>query len=122
MKLIRFHKRGKRLSAMTAAEGLAELEKDPEYVRMVEDKWREHDAKVARNRIDSASLRAELAHAGFDIEWIGDLYRGGYDYRPAIPNLAQVAWAPRQHRRKRSNRQGVDRQMGAACRSQASGR
>lgn len=47
---------------------------------------------IAVNKEDSSPVLAELSQAGFEIEWVSELYTKGLDYRKAIPIL--VRWLP----------------------------
>ena len=48
---------------------------------------------IAANKEASKPVLAELSQAGFDVEWISDLYNERFDYRRAIPIL--LRWLPR---------------------------
>lgn len=78
---------------MTAAELMAELEGDPEWVAGREQEDREREGRMEVYDRAAALLRGELAQAGFEVESIDDLRHRGGNYEAAIPILLE--WLPR---------------------------
>ena len=62
-------------------------------IRKLEEKERQRQRIIAINRQASAPLLTDLAQAGFDLEWVSDLYSKKLNYKDAIPVLLQ--WLPR---------------------------
>ena len=63
---------------------------DESFTKSAEELRRE---AIARDRLDSAPVVAELRSLGFDIEYIDDLYSRRLSYKRAIPVL--LGWLPR---------------------------
>lgn len=76
----------------TAAELMAELEEDPNFLaraRQREDRMAE---SLARYGVAAEPVVADLRRLGFHVGAIGELSQGGIDYRAAIPVL--LRWLP----------------------------
>ncbi len=63
-----------------------------ELLSLLEEKEQQRQLTIAINKRDSAPVLADLAQAGFVIEWISDLYSKRYNYKSAIPIL--LRWLP----------------------------
>lgn len=74
-------------------EFMAELEADPEYQARAAAADAEHERRVARIREESAPVVQDLVQAGFDVEFVEDLYEQDRDYSAAVPVL--LRWLPR---------------------------
>jgi len=84
----------KRKGPMTAAELIAELNKDPEYRSRLERQEQERAEAFRRYQNLAEPVLHDLAAAGFTgIETIGDLRNLGSPYPEAIPIL--LKWLPR---------------------------
>jgi hypothetical protein len=74
---------------MSAAELMAELDRDPGFVAgQVDDLVRE-EANRRRYREAAAPVLAELADAGFAVDTVGQLRRSGIRYTAAVPILTR---------------------------------
>jgi hypothetical protein len=77
---------------MTAAELMASLQSDPEWVRQDAEREARHNEAVARFQAEiepeHTPLLAELAKAGFILESIWDLVNTSRSYPAAIPILS----------------------------------
>lgn len=60
--------------------------------RKLEEKERQRQRTIAVNKQASAPVLSDLAQAGFEIEWISDLYVKRYNYKNSIPIL--LRWLP----------------------------
>jgi HEAT repeat protein len=78
---------------MTAGELLAQLERDPEFVRRAAERERFHRRASQVTHEAAAPVLAELRAAGFAIQTLADLINTPIDYRSAIPTL--LKWLPR---------------------------
>jgi HEAT repeat protein len=77
----------------TAAELMAELSKDPQYVARMKA-MREERANAVEQRLRNAKpIVTDLVSAGFTVESVSDLFHLKMDYQKAIPIL--LAWLPR---------------------------
>lgn len=65
---------------------------DQETKRMLADKQQQRQQTSIRNRRESAPVLADLAEAGYQIEWVEDLYVKRLNYISAIPIL--IKWLP----------------------------
>ncbi|MEA3044450.1 MAG: hypothetical protein QOH47_2288 [Sphingomonadales bacterium] len=72
---------------ITAAELLAKLEADPEYLRRRDEKDAELAAKAARWRVEEAPLLADLRLVGWNVDSAWDLVNTRTPYPEAIPVL-----------------------------------
>lgn len=72
---------------MTAAEALAILQADPEWVRKNEEREAQRKAIEIRFRAEEAPILADLAQAGYTIESVWDLVNTRAKYPQAIPVL-----------------------------------
>jgi HEAT repeat protein len=72
---------------------LDELAADEDYQQLRARLDAEHEAVVRRNAQDSRAVVADLRTAGFDVEWVDDLYSGEMVYASAGPLL--LSWLPR---------------------------
>ena len=75
----------------TAAELMAELQRDPAFHARAQEKERAHQARVAVNREAAAPVVEELVAAGFRVNELAELRR--LNYPAAIPIL--LAWLPK---------------------------
>ena len=64
-----------------------------ELIRKLEEKERQRQRIIAINRQASAPVLTDLAQAGFNLEWVSDLYSKKLNYKDAIPIL--MKWLPR---------------------------
>lgn len=71
---------------------MAELAADPEYQARAAFREAEHERRVARIREESAPVVQDLVRAGFDVEFVEDLYEQDQDYSAAVPVL--LRWLP----------------------------
>lgn len=78
---------------MTAAEAIAVLESDPEWVAAREREDREREQRIGAYDRAAEPLKAELASAGFPVDSIADLYNKRMDYEAVVPILLE--WFPR---------------------------
>ncbi len=76
----------------SAAELMAELQRDPEFVARQKQQEDDRRRNFERYRTVARDVLAELAAAGFDVESIGDLRRLGTPYPKAVPVL--IRWLP----------------------------
>jgi len=77
----------------TAAELVAELSNNPEYVADRERKSVERRQALNHSLSNGAGLLAELVSAGFHVETVADLFNRKMDYKLAIPIL--LSWLPK---------------------------
>ena len=85
---------------MTAAEAMAQLQSDPEWVRQHEEREAKWKAKGERLRAEEAPLIVELAQAGYAVKSVWDLVNARWNYPDAIPVLVKhlgLAYDPRIH-------------------------
>lgn len=80
------------MSEKTAAELMAELQRDPEYLARQEEAQEKSRQAAERYRLAASGLLADLAAVGFDVKAVGALRSLGVEYREAIPVLAR--WLP----------------------------
>ena len=78
---------------MTAAEFGAELERDPEWVAMMDRKEEERRRLSEASARNAAPVLADLAAAGFPVESVADLFNLKINYKRAIPVL--LSWLPK---------------------------
>lgn len=57
------------------------------------EKERKRQQGIAINKQASIPVLADLAQAGFQLEWVSDLYSKRFDYKKTIPIL--LLWLPR---------------------------
>lgn len=76
----------------SAAELMAELQRDPEFVARQKQQEDDRQRSIERYRAAARGVLADLAAAGFEVEAVGDLRRLG-KYAKAVPVLAR--WLPR---------------------------
>jgi hypothetical protein len=78
---------------MTAAEGMAILRSDPEWVRQNAEREARHEATVEQLQREiapeNAPLLAELAAAGYSVSSVWDLVNTSASYPNAIPVLTR---------------------------------
>jgi HEAT repeat protein len=79
----------RRKGEKTAAELAAELAADDQFQREQRERARRRDEEIEANRVASEPLVSKLRAMGFDVEFVGDLYDQGFDYRTAVPLLAE---------------------------------
>jgi HEAT repeat protein len=82
-----------RRAGKTAAELMAELERDPDYIALMQEKKRLHQEAVEEYARAAEPLLRDLTSAGFPVESLGDLRRSGKAYGGAVPVL--LNWLPR---------------------------
>jgi len=78
---------------VTAKSLIDKLERDSHYNQIMEEKEQQRQLIIEVNRQDSAPVVSDLIEAGFDVEWISDLYSKRYNYKDAIPIL--LRWLPK---------------------------
>lgn len=64
-----------------------------ELAKKLEEKERERQRIIALNKQASAGVLADLAQAGYPVEWVSDLFNKPMDYSAAIPILRH--WLPK---------------------------
>jgi len=74
-------------TSMTAAEALALLRQDPEWVRDMEERESKRQAEEARLRTLEGPIIADLANVGVRVDSIWDLVNSSASYAQAIPVL-----------------------------------
>lgn len=79
--------------AKTAAELMAQLHADPEFVARDERRRTQRDERIASYDAAARPVMVDLAAAGFEVESVACLYNDRMDYRSAIPVL--LDWLPR---------------------------
>lgn len=79
---------------MTAAESMAILEKDPEWVAMMAKKERDRQEREAEYRRAEAPLVDELQAVGFDVQSAWDLVNTSVPYQKALPILLEHLQRP----------------------------
>jgi HEAT repeat protein len=77
----------------SAAELMAELNADPDYVARMGKRDRQRAENVNNYRRAAEPILAELAASGFKLQSLGDLRHSGAEYPAAIPIL--VRWLPK---------------------------
>jgi HEAT repeat protein len=78
---------------VTAAELLARLEADPEWVRRRDEKACARRQRSEVNRRDAEPLIKALGDAGFNVASVAELYETNSHYEDAVPVL--IEWLPR---------------------------
>lgn len=63
------------------------------FTRKLEEKEQQRKRRIEINSLASAPVIADLAKAGFNVEWVSDLYNSKLNYKGAIPVL--LKWLPR---------------------------
>jgi HEAT repeat protein len=61
--------------------------------RILAEKERRRQQAIAINKRDSVPVLADLADAGFQLDWVSDLYSKRFFYKDAVPIL--LKWLPR---------------------------
>lgn len=77
----------------SAAELIAELNADPDYVARMRQRAQQQAENVVNYRLAAEPILRELAAVGFKIHVIGELKRSGTRYKAAIPIL--LRWLPK---------------------------
>jgi hypothetical protein len=72
---------------VTAAELLAQLEKDPDFVARREEQDRAVKARAEALRLEEAPLVADLRAAGYDVTSVWDLVNSSLSYTDDVPLL-----------------------------------
>jgi hypothetical protein len=72
---------------VTAAELLAQLEKDPAFVARRNDQERRRQANAEALRAEESPLISELEAAGYEVGSVWDLANSESDYRDLVPLL-----------------------------------
>ena len=83
----------KEKKSVSAAELMAQLQRDPKYQEREQEKERARLARIAVNREAAAPIVQELVAAGFAVNTVADLHNKRLDYPAAIPIL--LAWLPK---------------------------
>jgi hypothetical protein len=106
-----------RRKPVTAAELMAELEADPEWVAQRDAKERERQKREQISAADEAELVREIREAGYDIDSVWDLVNNTPhpsfecrflgEYRLAYPILARHLFVPH----LKENREGIIRAL-----------
>lgn len=77
----------KKKSSVTAAELLAKLQSDPEFVKRKQAQEECQNQRLARIRIEEEPILLELRSAGWDVESVWDMVNTSSPYPKAIPIL-----------------------------------
>ncbi len=80
-------------ASRSAAELMAELNADPDYVAGMRQRERQQTENVKNYRQDAEPVLQELAASGFKVQSLGELRQTGIEYPAAIPIL--VRWLPK---------------------------
>jgi HEAT repeats len=83
----------KEKKSVSAAEMMAQLQRDPKYLAREREKEEARQARIAVNRQAAAPVVRELIAAGFPVNTVADLHNKRLDYPAAIPIL--LAWLPK---------------------------
>jgi hypothetical protein len=76
----------------TAAELMAELQQDPEYVARERSPRQQQQENVQLYASAAEPVLADLEEGGFHVQSVGELRQSGAHYRKAIPTL--LRWLP----------------------------
>jgi hypothetical protein len=79
---------------MTAAEAVALLQQDPEWVRDMEDREAKWKAEEARLRALEDPIIVDLASVGIEVDSVWDLVNTSASYPEAIPTLIKHLGRP----------------------------
>jgi hypothetical protein len=60
--------------------------------KIIEEKEQRRQQTIAKNKKASIPVLADLAQAGFEVEWVSELHNIGFKYKKAIPIL--LKWLP----------------------------
>jgi HEAT repeats len=82
-----------RQSPKSAAELMADLEKDPKYMAQVRDREQRQRANIENYSRSAEPILKKLEGIGFLLGTIGELRHEKSEYRPAVPIL--LRWLPR---------------------------
>ncbi len=77
----------------SAAELMAELNADPDYVARMRQRDRQEAENVDSYRRAAEPILRELAASGFNVQSLGELRYSGAEYPAAVPHL--VRWLPK---------------------------
>lgn len=77
----------------TAEELMAQLARDPDYIKRRETQEQTRQAGIASNMRDARALIEDLGEQGFQVKTIADLFNNKMSYEAAIPLL--LRWLPR---------------------------
>jgi len=77
----------------SAAELMAELQQDPEYLARMREQHRQRRESVESYAQAAAPLLKDLAAIGFHLDTVGDLRQSRTEYRSAVSTL--LHWLPR---------------------------
>lgn len=77
----------------SAAELMAELSADPDYVRRMRQRERDHEEAVKLDRQAAEPVLRDLAASGFKVQSLDQLRQAGIEFQAAIPIL--VRWLPK---------------------------
>jgi HEAT repeats len=77
----------------SAAELMAELQKDPEYVARMRQREQQQRSNVENYSRIAEPILKELGARGYRVNTIGELVQGKAEYRSAVPIL--LHWLPR---------------------------
>jgi HEAT repeat protein len=68
------------------------LEQRDAYIAVRNEEEKQRQEVIKKNRLASAPVLADLAQAGFSLDWIDELFNKKLDYEAAIPIL--LRWLP----------------------------
>lgn len=77
----------------SAAELMAELNADPDYVARIRQRERQQTENLDNYRRAAEPVVRELVASGFKVQSVGELRQSGAEYPTAVPIL--VRWLPR---------------------------
>ena len=80
--------------SMTAAEAMAVLQSDPEWVRKNEERERKRKSLEEMLALEEKPILAELADAGVRVSSVWDLVNAKFSYTAAIPVLSRHLRSP----------------------------
>jgi len=83
----------KNKESVSAAELIAQLQRDPKYKAREHEKEHARQARIAVNKEAAVPIVKELVAAGFPVDAVADLHNKRLDYQTAIPIL--LAWLPK---------------------------
>ena len=82
----------------TAAELMAELERDPEFVRRRAEREADLETRAASHKRDEATLVSQIRAVGYPIDSVYDFVNGTSTYQDAYPVLVQHLDEPHDER------------------------
>jgi len=78
--------------SLTAAELMAKLQQDPDYLARIQQAEQRQQASAQEHKLAASPIVRELKEAGFAVESIDELRRSGVSYKGAINVL--LKWIP----------------------------